>query len=244
MSDDEQPKRRWKASAREEARVTRSLTERVDVKKARTQSSRRWLERQLNDPYVKRTHAEGWRSRAAFKLIELDDKFGLIKRGMRVVDLGAAPGGWTQVALKRGVAAVVGIDLLPIDPFPGATFLEMDFLDDDAPERLRALLGGPPDLVLSDMAANTTGHVRTDQIKTGALAEAAGAFAIEMLAPGGAFVTKAFQGGLDNSLLNELKRNFANVRHAKPPASRAESSEVYVVATGFKGELRLPPIRL
>lgn len=235
MSEEEEPKRRWKGASREQARATRSLTERVDVKKARTQSSRRWLERQLNDPYVKRTHAEGWRSRAAFKLLELDEKFGLLRRGMRVVDLGAAPGGWTQVALKRGAAAAVGIDLLPVDPFPGATFIEMDFLDPEAPEKLCALLGAPPDLVLSDMAANTTGHTRTDQIKTGALAEAAADFAIDMLAPGGAFVTKAFQGGLDAGVLTRLKQHFAHVRHAKPPASRAESSEVYVVAQGFKG---------
>jgi 23S rRNA (uridine2552-2'-O)-methyltransferase len=181
---------------------------------------------------VKRAKEEGWRSRAAFKLIELDERCGLLGRGLRVIDLGAAPGGWTQVALKRGAGAVVGIDLLPIDPIPGAILLEMDFLAPEAEPALEAALGGRPDLVLSDMAANTTGHSRTDQIKTGALAEAAALFALERLARGGAFVTKAFQGGLDTALLGELKRGFESVRHAKPPASRAESSEIYVVAQG------------
>jgi 23S rRNA (uridine2552-2'-O)-methyltransferase len=195
--------------------------------------SRLWIARQNNDPYVPRAQAEGWRARSAFKLIELDEKFGLIKRGARVVDLGAAPGGWAQVAVQRG-CKVVGIDLLEIAPLAGATFLEMDFLDPAAPASVMKALGGAPDLVLSDMAANTTGHARTDQIKTGALAEAAAEFALEHVAPGGAFVTKAFQGGLDAALLARLKQNFASVRHAKPPASRAESAEVYVVAMGRK----------
>jgi 23S rRNA (uridine2552-2'-O)-methyltransferase len=181
---------------------------------------------------VQRAQAEGWRARSAFKLIELDDKFHFLKRGVRVVDLGAAPGGWAQVAQKRGAAEVVGIDLLPIDPLPGVTFLQMDFLSPDAPAALMQALGGPPDVVLSDMAASTTGHARTDQIRTGALAEAAADFAMTHLAPGGAFVAKAFQGGLDPALLARLKQNFATVRHAKPPASRPESAEVYVVAMG------------
>ncbi len=183
---------------------------------------------------MQRAKAEGYRARAAYKLIELDEKFHLIKRGLRVIDLGAAPGGWAQVAVKRGAGKVVGVDLLPIDPLPGAVFLQMDFLAPEAPAALIAALGGPPDLVLSDMAANTTGHAKTDQIRTGALAEAAAEFALAHLAPGGAFVTKAFQGGLDATLLARLKQNFATVRHAKPPASRAESSEVYLVAMGRK----------
>ena len=232
MSDEE--KRRWrpKAGGSGAGGGGRSMYERVRADRGRTPSQRAWIERQLNDPYVKRAKEEGWRSRAAFKLIELDERCGLLGRGLRVIDLGAAPGGWTQVALKRGAGAVVGIDLLPIDPIPGAILLEMDFLAPEAEPALEAALGGRPDLVLSDMAANTTGHSRTDQIKTGALAEAAALFALERLARGGAFVTKAFQGGLDTALLGELKRGFESVRHAKPPASRAESSEIYVVAQG------------
>jgi 23S rRNA (uridine2552-2'-O)-methyltransferase len=167
-------------------------------------------------------------------LLELDEKFGLLKKGQRVVDLGVAPGGWAQVVIKRGASAVVGVDLLAVDPIPGVTLLQMDFLDEDAAAAVMAVLGGSPDLVLSDMAANTTGHVRTDQIKTGALAEAAARFAMDVLAPGGAFVTKAFQGGLDAGLLSDLKKEFATVKHAKPPASRQESPEVYVVAQGFR----------
>lgn len=233
MSDDE--KRRWRpkpGAAGAAGGGGRSLHERVKAVRGRTPSQRAWIERQLNDPYVKRAKEDGWRSRAAYKLIELDERHGLLKRGQRVVDLGAAPGGWTQVALKKGAGAIVGIDLLPIDPIPGATLLEMDFLAPEAEAALAAALGGRPDLVLSDMAANTTGHARTDQIKTGALAEAAAMFALENLAPGGAFVTKAFQGGLDAALLADLKRGFETVRHAKPPASRPESPELYVVAQG------------
>ncbi|MBI3439976.1 MAG: RlmE family RNA methyltransferase [Proteobacteria bacterium] len=212
----------------------RQLAERVRKRNVPKESSRLWIERQLNDPYVHRAQAEGWRARSAFKLIELDEKFHFLRRGARVVDLGAAPGSWAQVVQKRGAAKIVGIDLLPIDPLPGVTFLEMDFLSSEAPEALTKALGGAPDLVLSDMAANTTGHTRTDQIRTGALAEAAAEFAIGSLAPGGTFVTKAFQGGLDAALLTRLKQHFATVRHAKPPASRAASSEVYVVAQGRK----------
>ncbi|MBI1188742.1 MAG: rRNA methyltransferase [Alphaproteobacteria bacterium] len=231
MSDDE--KRRWRGPGADQ-RAARPLSERVRDKR-KSPSSRAWIERQLNDPYVHRAKDEGWRARAAFKLIELDDRFGFIRKGARVLDLGAAPGGWAQVALARGASTVVGVDLLPIEPLAGAVFLELDFLSPEAPAAIEAALGGAPDLILSDMAANTTGHQRTDQIRTGALAEAAAEYALTQLAPGGTFVTKAFQGGLDPALLTRLKQSFAQVRHAKPPASRAESAEIYVVATGFRG---------
>jgi 23S rRNA (uridine2552-2'-O)-methyltransferase len=230
MSDGGGDKRRWRGKTASPA-SPRQLAHRVK-KKGVKESSRKWLERQLSDPYVARAKAEGYRARAAYKLIELDDKFHFIKRGARVIDLGAAPGGWSQVAIARGAGKVVGADLLPIDPIPGAVFLQMDFLAPEAPAALIRELGGPPDVVLSDMAANTTGHAKTDQIRTGALAEAAADFAMAHLAPGGAFVTKAFQGGLDAALLARLKQQFATVRHAKPPSSRAESAEVYVVAMG------------
>jgi 23S rRNA (uridine2552-2'-O)-methyltransferase len=210
-----------------------SVTLRTALGRSTTQQ--KWLLRQLNDPYVRAAKEQGWRSRAAFKLLELDDRFKLIRRGARCVDLGAAPGGWTQVLVRRGAGAVVGVDLLPIDPVPGASLLEGDFSDEAMPERLRALLGGPADLVLSDMAPNTTGHAETDHIRIMGLAELAAQFALEVLAPGGAFVAKVFQGGTEKGLLDQLKRGFAQVRHAKPPASRKESSELYVVATGFKG---------
>jgi len=228
VSEDE--KRRWRGKP--QAGEGRPLAERVKKKKLK-ESSRQWVERQLNDPYVVRAKAEGYRARAAYKLIELDKKFGFLRKGARLVDLGAAPGGWAQVAVQRG-CKVVGIDLLAVDPLPGAAFLEMDFLAPEAPAALINALGGPPDIVLSDMAANTTGHAKTDQIRTGALAEAAAEFALQHLAPGGTFVTKAFQGGLESELLARLKQNFASVRHAKPPASRSESAEVYVVAMGRK----------
>jgi 23S rRNA (uridine2552-2'-O)-methyltransferase len=230
MTDDP-PKRRWTGKP-ETSGGERHLTERVKKKKLK-ESSRNWVERQINDPYVARARAEGYRARAAYKLTELEEKFGFLKRGARVIDLGAAPGGWAQVAAQRG-AKVVGIDLLPIEPMSGVTFLQMDFLDAEAPGALIDALGGAPDIVLSDMAANTTGHAKTDQIRTGALAEAAAEFALEHLAPGGTFVTKGFQGGLDTALLTRLKQGFAKVSHAKPPASRAESAEVYVVAQGRK----------
>lgn len=232
MSDEPEEKRRWKKPV-EASGAGRKLA--VRSKKAKTESSKNWIERQLNDPYVQRAQAEGWRARSAYKLLELDEKFGLLKKGMRIVDLGAAPGGWVQVALHKGAGAIVGIDLLEMEPIDGATLLQMDFLDEGAPAALIDALGGKPDLVMSDMAANTTGHRATDQIKTGALAEAAAHFAMDVLAPGGAFVTKAFQGGLDAGLLAELKKRFADVRHAKPPASRPESPEIYVVAKGFRG---------
>jgi 23S rRNA (uridine2552-2'-O)-methyltransferase len=216
--------------------VTRSLGVRLRTANKRTIGSQKWLERQLNDPYVAAARAQGFRSRAAFKLIEMDDKYKLLRRGCRVVDLGAAPGGWSQVAVQRGAASVVGLDLLPIDPVPGARFLQGDFLDPEMPDRLRALMGGLADVVLSDMAPNTTGHGATDHIRIVALAELAFEFAQQVLAPGGAFVTKVFQGGSEQQLLAPMKRRFATVRHVKPPASRKDSSELYVVATGFRGE--------
>ncbi len=201
----------------------------------RSPASQRWLARQLNDPYVAAAREQGWRSRAAFKLIELDDRFHLLRRGARVIDLGAAPGGWSQVALRRGAAAVVGIDLLPIAPLPGAVFLQGDLADPATPARLAEALGGKADLVLSDMAPNTTGHAATDHLRIVALAELALDNAEALLAQGGAFVAKVFQGGAEQTLLVRLKRGFAAVRHAKPPASRKESRELYVVATGFRG---------
>lgn len=213
----------------------RSLSVFVKSAKSRSPASARWLERQLNDPYVVAAKQQGWRSRAAFKLLELDDKYQLIQKGARVLDLGAAPGGWTQVATKRGAAAVVAVDLLPIDPIQGALILQGDFTDPAMPDRLTSDLGGGADLVLSDMAPNTTGHASTDHIRIVALAEMALDFAIQILSPGGAFVAKVFQGGSEKQLLDVLKRNFSSVRHAKPPSSRKESSELYVVATGFRG---------
>ena len=199
-------------------------------------SSTRWLERQLNDPYVKKAKAEGYRSRAAYKLIELDERFGFLKGARRVVDLGVAPGGWAQVVRQRLPQAVlVGIDLLPTDPIEGATLLQMDFMDEAAPAALEAALGGLADLVLSDMAANTVGHPQTDHLRTMGLVEAGLDFACAVLAPGGAFVAKVLAGGADAALVAELKRRFTTVKHAKPPASRKGSSEWYVVAQGFKG---------
>jgi 23S rRNA (uridine2552-2'-O)-methyltransferase len=210
---------------------------RVRTAKGRKLSSTRWLERQLNDPYVKRAKAEGYRSRAAYKLIELDERFGFLKGAKRVVDLGIAPGGWAQVVRQKCPgAALAGIDLLPTEPIDGATILEMDFMDEGAPARLEEALGGPADLVLSDMASNTVGHPRTDHLRTMGLVEAALDFALDVLRPGGAFVAKVLAGGADASLVAELKRRFATVRHAKPPASRKGSSEWYVVAQGFKGD--------
>lgn len=209
--------------------------ERLRTARKRSTSSARWLTRQINDPYVRQAKAEGWRSRAAFKLAELDDRFDLIKRASRVVDLGIAPGGWSQLVRRRNSRAeVVGIDLLPTDPIEGVTIFEMDFMADEAPAALEAALGGAPDLVLSDMAANTVGHRQTDHLRTMGLVEAAAHFAIESLAPGGAFVAKVFAGGTDAELLAQLKRHFASVKHAKPPASRKDSSEWYVIAQGFK----------
>ncbi|CAH2599860.1 Ribosomal RNA large subunit methyltransferase E [Rhodovastum atsumiense] len=213
----------------------RGLSVRLRTARGRSPASQHWLARQLNDPYVAAAKAQGWRSRAAFKLIELDDRFHLIRKGMRVLDLGAAPGGWSQVAVQRGAGTVMGLDLLPIDPVPGASFLLGDFNDPEMPARLQTLLEGQADLVLSDMAPNTTGHAATDHLRIVALAELALDFALQVLAPGGGFVAKVFQGGAEKQLLAPMKQAFATVRHAKPAASRKESSELYVVATGFRG---------
>ena len=215
----------------------RNLKQRVKTANKRSLSSQKWLERQLNDPYVARAKREGYRSRAAFKLLEIDEKYKILKPGQKIVDLGAAPGGWSQIAAKvvGPKGKVVGIDLLPIDPMAGVEFIELDFLDESAPGRLIEMLGGPADVVMSDMAANTTGHKKTDHLRIIGLAEAAIYFAREILAPGGAFVAKVFQGGTENQLLADLKRDFAVVRHVKPAASRADSAELYVLATGFRG---------
>jgi 23S rRNA (uridine2552-2'-O)-methyltransferase len=219
----------------------RGLKVRVKTSEGRTVGSQRWLQRQLNDPYVARAKAEGFRSRAAFKLIELDDKYHFLAKGKKVVDLGAAPGGWTQVAADRvkagqpGGGAVVGIDINEWLPIPHATCMILDFLDAAAPDLLKKALGGKADVVLSDMASPTTGHGATDHIRIMALAETAWMFAEEVLAPGGIFVCKVFQGGTEASLLKQIKARCATVRHAKPPASRKESAEVYVIGQGFKG---------
>ncbi len=214
--------------------ATRMMHHKVKTARGRKISSKLWLERQLNDPYVKEAQIQGYRSRAAFKLIELDKKYSLVKQGDLVVDLGAAPGGWVQIALQLGAREVIGIDLLPVDTVAGAKILEMDFMDDKAPDAIKALLGGAPDVVLSDLAANTTGHKNTDHLKTVALVEAAAEFAMDVLKPGGHFVTKVFQGGAQKDLLNRLKENFKYVRHAKPEASRKGSPEIYLVAKGFR----------
>ena len=215
----------------------RNLKQRVKTANKRSLSSQKWLERQLNDPYVARAKREGYRSRAAFKLLEIDEKFHILKPGQKIVDLGAAPGGWSQIAAQKvgPRGRIVGIDLLPIDPMAGVEFIQLDFLDESAPGKLMDLLGGPADLVMSDMAANTTGHKKTDHLRIIGLAEAAIYFAREILAPGGAFVAKVFQGGTENQLLGDLKRDFAVVRQVKPAASRADSAELYVLATGFRG---------
>lgn len=225
---------------------SREMTVRLKTAKKRTTSQQRWLERQLNDPYVARARREGWRSRAAFKLIEIDDKLKLLKPGQRIVDLGAAPGGWLQVAAKRiglekGQGKIVGIDLLAIDPVPGVEFIQGDFTADDAPDQLKALLGGEADVVLSDMAANAMGHKQTDHIKIIYLAELAIHFAREVLAPGGHFLCKVLQGGTEGQLLVDLKRDFTTVKHIKPQASRADSSELYVLAMGFRGRQQAAP---
>ncbi len=220
----------------------RDLKVRVRSGKSRSLSSRLWLDRQLNDPYVARAKREGLRSRAAYKLMEIDDKHRLLKSGARVVDLGAAPGGWSQVAAKRCGAAegkghVVAIDLLAMAPLPGVDFVRLDFLSPSAPDEIKALLDGAADVVLSDMAANATGHRKTDHLKIMALAEAAAEFAREVLAPGGAFLCKVLQGGTEASLLAQLKRDFTVVKHVKPAASRSDSAELYLLATGFRGSL-------
>lgn len=234
----EPEKRGRKASAPQKGEAgNRALNVHVKTAKRREYGSTLWLKRQLNDPYVRKAKAEGWRSRAAFKLLELDEKFSLLKPGARVVDLGCAPGGWLQVAVKAigGRGRIVGIDYLAMPPVAGTDFLEMDFLDEGAPGALKEALDGPADLVLSDMAAPTTGHKSTDHLRIVALAEAALDFAEDVLAPGGAFVCKVFAGGAEGDLLVRLKQNFQIVKHAKPKASRSDSAEKYVVATGFRG---------
>ncbi|HWJ39363.1 MAG TPA: RlmE family RNA methyltransferase [Sphingomicrobium sp.] len=214
-----------------------AIVKRLKSAKGRKVSSTRWLERQLNDPYVARAKAENYRSRAAYKLLELDERFGFLRGVRAVVDLGVAPGGWSQVVRRRAANAnVVGIDLLPTDPIDGVTILQLDFMDEEAPAQLQQALGGPADLVLSDMAANTVGHQQTDHLRTMALVEAGLEFARDVLRPGGAYVAKVLAGGADHQLVAELKRSFATVKHAKPPASRKDSSEWYVVAQGFKGK--------
>jgi 23S rRNA (uridine2552-2'-O)-methyltransferase len=212
----------------------------VKTAKRRSNSSARWLERQLNDPYVAEARKRGYRSRAAFKLSQLDDRFRFLKSGARVVDLGCAPGGWAQVVVERcgRSARIVGIDLTEVEPIPGVDLLVGDFLDEDAPERLKAALGGPADVVLSDMAAPSTGHAKTDHLRVIGLVEAAHLFASEVLAQGGTFVAKVLQGGTERDLLTALKRDFAKVSHVKPAASRADSAEMYLVATGFRGGRR------
>ncbi|SFF79751.1 23S rRNA Um-2552 2'-O-methyltransferase [Novosphingobium sp. CF614] len=218
------------------SRSGRDPGERLRTAKKRSTSSARWLTRQINDPYVKKAKVDGYRSRAAYKLVELGEKFGLFKGVARAVDLGIAPGGWSQVLrIKCPKAKIVGIDLLPTDPIEGVTIFQMDFMADEAPAALQSALDGPPDLILSDMAANTVGHKQTDHLRTMGLVETAADFAIQTLAPGGTFVAKVLAGGTDTALLGLLKRHFASVKHAKPPASRKDSSEWYVIAQGFKG---------
>jgi 23S rRNA (uridine2552-2'-O)-methyltransferase len=227
-------------------RGARDLKVRVRTGKKRSLASKLWLDRQLNDPYVARAKREGMRSRAAYKLIEIDDKYHLLKMGGRVVDLGAAPGGWSQIAARRvgadtGRGRVVAIDILEMAPVAGVEALHLDFLSADAPDKLKALLGGPADVVLSDMAANATGHRKTDHLKIMALAETAAMFAREVLRPGGTFLCKVLQGGTEGALLAELKRDFASVRHVKPAASRSDSAELYVLAMGFRNERASQP---
>ena len=222
------------------SRIGQGPKQRLKTAKGRKVSSTRWLERQLNDPYVKRAKAEGYRSRAAYKLLELDEKYSLLKGVKAVVDLGIAPGGWSQVVRRRSPqAAIAGIDLLPTDPIDGVAILQMDFMDEEAPARLKEALGVEhADLVMSDMAANTVGHPQTDHLRTMALVEAGMEFATEVLRQGGAYVAKVLAGGADNNLVAALKRHFTTVKHAKPPASRKDSSEWYVIAQGFKGRAR------
>ena len=229
------PKRDRKTQPKSEESATRLMHTRVKTARGRKIGSKLWLERQINDPYVKKAQMMGYRSRAAFKLEELDEKFSLIKENSLVVDLGCAPGGWVQIAMQRGAERVVGIDLLPVDVIAGSDLLEMDFMDEKAPDAIKSLLGRAPDVVLSDLAANTTGHRQTDHLKTVALVDAAAYFAMEVLKPGGHFVTKVFQGGAEKTLLDTLKVNFKSVKHAKPKSSRKGSPEIYLVALGFKG---------
>jgi len=228
------PKRGRQTQKVDKGNATRMMTHKVKTARGRKISSKLWIERQINDPYVREAKIKGYRSRAAFKLIELDKKFKLINKNALIVDLGCAPGGWVQIALANGAKHVVGIDILPVETVGGADLIEMDFMDEKAPQRLKDMLGASPDVVLSDLAANTTGHRNTDHLKTVALVEAASEFAMDVLKPGGAFVTKVFQGGAEGNLLETLKHNFKVVKHAKPKSSRAGSPEMYLVAQGFK----------
>jgi 23S rRNA (uridine2552-2'-O)-methyltransferase len=235
MAEDDQGRRRMVRPPTAGELTGRGGPKRLKTAKRHTASSQAWLERQINDPFAAQARAQGYRSRAAFKLKEIDDKLRLIRRGARVIDLGCAPGGWVQVAQERGAGAVVGVDLLALEPLPPAILVQGDFTEPGCGERLVGLLGGAPDLVLSDMAPNTMGHRQTDHLRIIGLVEAAADFAIGVLKPGGAFVAKAFQGGETADLIKLLKAHFAEVRHIKPQASRAESSEVYLAATGFRG---------
>lgn len=233
MADEE--KRRWKGPTGKEGSSGRQTGERkIHAHHAKSDSSKKWLERQLSDPYVRKAKDEGFRARAAYKLLEIDTKIGLLKRGQRIVDLGCAPGGWLQVAVAKGALEVVGIDLLAVDPVEGAHIIQGDVNEPDDVARMLKGLTGKPDLVLSDMAANTTGHKQTDHLRTVALVEMAAAFAVEHLAPGGAFCSKVFQGGTTKDVLDILKLNFKTVKHIKPPASRAGSPEIFVIAKGFR----------
>lgn len=227
-------KRGRKSAKPDKDDATRMMHKKVKTARGRKISSKLWIERQINDPYVRKAKIKGYRSRAAFKLEDLDDKFGLIKKDSLVVDLGCAPGGWVQIAMNRGAEQVIGIDLLPVDVIAGAHLMEYDFMAEDAPEKIKALLGRAPDVVLSDLAANTTGHRQTDHLKTVALVEAAADFAMRTLRPGGHFATKVFQGGAEGTLLNELKSRFQTVKHAKPDSSRKGSPEIYLVALNLQ----------
>lgn len=235
MSDEEPPRKRMVRPPTGGSDEARAKPARLRTAHKRTPAQQAWLERQINDPFAAKARAHGYRSRAAYKLTEIDDRLRLLRPGARVVDLGAAPGGWTQVALERGVTDVAGVDLLPVDPLPPAHILQMDFTDPACAPLLIEALGGRPDVVLSDMAPNTIGHRQTDHLRIVGLIEIAADFAMATLKPGGAFVAKAFQGGETAVLIAELKRHFAEVRNIKPKASRADSSEVYLAATGFKG---------
>jgi 23S rRNA (uridine2552-2'-O)-methyltransferase len=231
---DEPPRKRMVRPPSGGTEAGRGKPARLKTAKQRTPSQQAWLERQINDPFAAAARAHGYRSRAAYKLAEIDDRLHLLRPGARVIDLGLAPGGWTQVALERGVTRIAGVDLLPVAPLPPADILQMDFTDPACGPRLVELLGGPPDVVLSDMAPNTVGHRQTDHLRIVGLIEAAADFAVEVLKPGGAFIAKAFQGGETAEVIGQLKARFANVKTVKPKASRADSSEIYLVATGLK----------
>ncbi|HAQ34136.1 MAG: 23S rRNA methyltransferase [Maricaulis sp.] len=234
--EEEPRRRRRKMSAKGgDPRAQKQFHTKVKTARKRSNSSARWLQRQLNDPYVVKAKQDGYRSRAAYKLSELDDRFKIIPRGGSVVDLGAAPGGWVQVCLERGVKRIVGLDLLEIEQIPGAELIVLDFTEPDAPEKVKAMMGGPVDAVFSDLAPWTTGHKSTDHLRIVALVELAAHFALETLKPGGNFAAKVFQGGTEDSLLAELKPRFEKVRHAKPPSSRSDSAETFLLAMGFKG---------